>query len=102
MLAVVLALLAKVAVLALIGSVSARWMLLGIFAAHVVLRTWPLLLIGPMPHVGDAAGSKSKPLADQISPASLRAAGLWCFGLSLSLLRKQLWFQEQKWVWCLP
>lgn len=79
-LAVVLALLAKVALLALIGSVSAHWMLLGIFAAHVVSRTWPLLLIRLMPHVGDAAGSKSKPLADQISGGSLLAAGIWCFG----------------------
>jgi adenosylcobinamide-GDP ribazoletransferase len=79
-LAVVLALLAKVALLALIGSVSAHWMLLGIFAAHVVSRSWPLLLIRLMPHVGDAAGSKSKPLADQISGGSLLAAGVWCFG----------------------
>lgn len=79
-LAVVLALLSKVALLGLIGSVSSRWMLLGIFAAHVVSRTWPLLLIRLMPHVGDAAGSKSKPLADQISGASLLAAGIWCFG----------------------
>ncbi|MES2583544.1 MAG: adenosylcobinamide-GDP ribazoletransferase [Pseudomonadota bacterium] len=78
-LAVVLALLAKVSLLALIGSVSPHWMLLGIFAAHVVSRTWPLLLIRLMPHVGDAAGSKSKPLADQISTGSLVAAGLWCF-----------------------
>ncbi len=79
-LAVVLALLAKISLLALIGSVSSRWMLLGIFAAHVVSRTWPLLLIRLMPHVGDAAGSKSKPLADQISGGSLLAAGIWCFG----------------------
>lgn len=77
-LAVVLALLAKVALLALIGSVSPLWMLLGIFAAHGVSRTWPLLLIRLMPHVGDAAGSKSKPLADQISTGSLAAAGIWC------------------------
>ena len=79
-LALVLALLSKVALLALIGSVSPRWMVLGTFAAHVVSRTWPLLLIRLMPHVGDAAGSKSKPLADQISSASLLAAGMWCFG----------------------
>jgi adenosylcobinamide-GDP ribazoletransferase len=78
-LAVVLAFLAKVALLALIGSVSLLWMLLGIFAAHVVSRTWPLLLIRLMPHVGDAAGSKSKPLADQISTGSLVVAGIWCF-----------------------
>ncbi len=78
-LALVLALLSKVALLAHIGSVSPRWMVLGIFAAHVVSRTWPLLLIRLMPHVGDAAGSKSKPLADQISLGSLVAAGMWCF-----------------------
>lgn len=79
-LALVLALLSKASMLALIGSVNPRWMVLGIFAAHVVSRTWPLLLIRLMPHVGDAAGSKSKPLADQISGVSLLAAGLWCFG----------------------
>ena len=78
-LAVVLALLAKASLLALIGSVSQRWMVLGIFAAHVVSRTWPLLLIRLMPHVGDAAGSKSKPLADQISLGSMSVAGIWCF-----------------------
>ena len=80
MLAVVLALLAKVALLAIIGSVSPRWMVLGLFAAHVVSRTWPLLLIRLMAHVGDAAGSKSKPLADQISIAGLLVGFFWCFG----------------------
>ena len=84
-LAVVVALLAKVSLLALIGSVNPRWMVLGIFAAHVVSRTWPLLLIRLMPHVGDAAGSKSKPLADQISIRSLVAAGIWCF-IALALV----------------
>ena len=84
-LAVVLALLSKVSLLALIGSVSPHWMVLGIFAAHVVSRSWPLLLIRLMPHVGDAAGSKSKPLADQISGAALVTAFIWCFGaLALS------------------
>jgi adenosylcobinamide-GDP ribazoletransferase len=38
-----------------------------------------------MPHVGDAAGSKSKPLADQISGASLATAFLWCF-IALALV----------------
>ncbi|MDO8284792.1 MAG: adenosylcobinamide-GDP ribazoletransferase [Rhodoferax sp.] len=84
-LALVLALLSKVGLLALIGSVSPRWMVLGIFSAHVVSRTWPLLLIRLMPHVGDAAGSKSKPLADQISGASLLAAGMWCL-MALALV----------------
>jgi adenosylcobinamide-GDP ribazoletransferase len=77
--AVVLVLLAKVALLTLLGAVSPKWMVLGIFAAHVVSRTWPLLLIRIMPHVGDVAGSKSKPLADQISVAALVTAFIWCF-----------------------
>ena len=78
-LALVLAVVSKVSLLALIGAVSAQWMVLAVFAAHVVSRTWPLLLIRLMPHVGDAAGSKSKPLADQISGAALVTAFLWCF-----------------------
>ena len=78
-LALVLVVLTKVSLLALMGSVSPSWMVLAIFAAHVVSRTWPLLLIRLMPHVGDATGSKSKLLVDQISLASLLASGTWCF-----------------------
>jgi len=77
--AVVLALLCKVALLTLLGDVSAPLMVAALFAAHVVSRTWPLLTIRLMPHVGDAAGSKSKPLADQISAGALFAGLLWCF-----------------------
>jgi adenosylcobinamide-GDP ribazoletransferase len=77
--AVLLALLAKVSLLALLGSVSSLLLCPALFIAHVVSRTWPLLLIRLMPHVGDAAGSKSKPLADQISRASLLVAFVWCF-----------------------
>lgn len=81
--ALVLALLSKVSLLALIGSVDARAMVLALFGAQVVSRTWPLLHIRLMAHVGDAAGSKSKPLADQISGASLLVGIFWCFaGLS--------------------
>ena len=76
--AVVLALLTKVSLLALLGSVSSWLLCLALFWAHVVSRTWPLLLIRFLPHVGDAAGSKSKPLADQITRTSLGVAGLWC------------------------
>ena len=76
-LALVLVLLAKVSLLALIGSADVLSMCWGLFAAHVASRGFPLLLIRAMPHVGDAAGSKSKPLADQISLGSLLVAGLW-------------------------
>lgn len=76
--AVALALLAKVSVLALLGSLSAPLLCVALFMAHVVSRTWPLLTIRLLAHVGDAAGSKSKPLADQISRTSLLVAVLWC------------------------
>jgi adenosylcobinamide-GDP ribazoletransferase len=77
--AMMLALLAKVSVLALLGSVNVTLLCTALFLAHVVSRTWPLFLIRLMPHVGDAAGSKSKPLADQISLSSLCTALIWCF-----------------------
>jgi adenosylcobinamide-GDP ribazoletransferase len=76
--AVALALLSKVALLALLGAVGAVWMCFALMAGHVASRTWPLLIIRWLPHVGDDAGSKSKPLADQISLASLILALLWC------------------------
>ena len=78
--AVVLALLAKVSLLALLGSLHGAVLCVALFAGHVVSRFWPLLTIRLLPHVGDVAGSKSKPLADQISLGSLCAAVLWCFG----------------------
>jgi adenosylcobinamide-GDP ribazoletransferase len=75
--ALVLALLTKVALLALLGSLSAPVMLAALAAGHVVSRGLPLLLIWRMPHVGDSASSKSKPLADAISGQALLAAALW-------------------------
>jgi adenosylcobinamide-GDP ribazoletransferase len=83
--ALMLVLLGKVSLLALIGSVSPALLCGVLFLAHVVSRTWPLLLIRFMPHVGDVAGSKSKPLADQITRASLGVAFIWVF-LALALV----------------
>ena len=77
--AVTLVLLAKVSLLALIGDFDPAVMVAGIFVAHVASRTFPLLLIRLLPHVGDVAGSKSKPLADQITNHSMLAAFLWLF-----------------------
>jgi adenosylcobinamide-GDP ribazoletransferase len=78
--AIALALLLKVSLLALLGSLGAGLLCASLFLAHVVSRTWPLLMIRLLPHVGDVAGSKSKPLADQITLTSLCVACLWCFG----------------------
>jgi adenosylcobinamide-GDP ribazoletransferase len=83
--AVVLALLCKVALLALLGDLSAELMVAALVAAHVVSRTWPLLSIRLLVHVGDVAASKSKPLADQISCAALLTGLIWCF-LTLALM----------------
>lgn len=79
--ALVLALLSKVSLLALLGSQGGAVLVLALLAGHVVSRTWPLLVIRLLPHVGDAAGSKSKPLADQISLGALAAGFLWCFSV---------------------
>jgi adenosylcobinamide-GDP ribazoletransferase len=76
--AIMLALLCKLALLTLLGELSGSVMVLALFMAHVVSRTWPLLTIRLLPHVGDLAGSKSKPLADQISLASLSTGFVWC------------------------
>lgn len=93
--ALILALLCKAALLALLGSVEgapagwdtasgssafAGWYGAGaLLAGHTVSRTLPLLLVRWLPHVGDTAASKSKPLADHISLARLLVAFLWCF-----------------------
>jgi adenosylcobinamide-GDP ribazoletransferase len=77
--ALVLALLAKVSLLALLGSVGLAVALSALVGGHVLSRFLPLLVIHTLPHVGDAAGSKSKPLADQIGTGALLSAFIWCF-----------------------
>ncbi len=90
-LALVLALLCKVTLLAILGSTaslaleaddapSAGWAIAAaLVLGHVVSRGLPLLLIRWLPHVGDTARSKSKPLADTISSAALVIGFAWCF-----------------------
>ena len=99
--ALVLALLAKMALLALLGSADSvpddwdkapftPWYACSaLFAGHVVSRTLALLLVAWLPHVGDTAASKSKPLADQISRKSLFIAFLWCFTALALVYRAQ-------------
>ncbi len=75
--ALVMALVCKVALVAMLGALDPRLACWALFLAHVVSRFWPLALVRSMRHVGDDAGSKSKPLAEQISSASLAIALLW-------------------------
>lgn len=83
--ALVLALWAKLSLLALLGAHSLATALCALVGAHVLSRLWPLFIVRSLPHVGDTARSKSKPLADQISAGALGAAVLWCF-LPLALV----------------
>lgn len=77
--ALVLALLAKVALLAVLGTHGLGSVLWALVGGHVVSRFWPLLLVRLLPYAGNAEHSKSKPLAGQISRTALGTAFLWCF-----------------------
>nr|WP_315229340.1 adenosylcobinamide-GDP ribazoletransferase [uncultured Albidiferax sp.] len=77
--ALVLALTAKIALLALLDASSGTALLAALVGGHVWSRFCPLVLVRLLPHVGDTATSKSKPLADQISRRALGVAFLWCF-----------------------
>ncbi len=88
-LAVVLSVLTKVALLALLGSVDWQVVCAAMLAAHVISRTCSLLMIRLLPHVGDTELSKSKPLADQISNAALLTAFLWLI-LAVAIVSRSL------------
>lgn len=77
-LALALALMAKVGLLALLAAKSPAAVLAALLAGHVVSRFWPLVLVHALSHVGDEASSKSKPLADRIGRGALGIAAAWC------------------------
>ena len=83
--ALVLALLARVCLLALLAQVDVAGAVAALFLAQVVSRAAPLPLIYGLQHVGDAAGSKSKPLAESLSRPALLAGLLW-LALALGLV----------------
>ncbi len=76
-LALLLALLAKLSLLASLLELNVVWAVAGVFAAHVTSRLAPLFLMRTMHHVGDVAQSKSKPLADGMGNAGLCVGVLW-------------------------
>ncbi len=76
--ALALALLAKVSLVAVLGSQGLAVAGAALVGAHVASRWFPLVLVRTLAHVGDADGSKSKPLADQITSPALAVAALWC------------------------
>jgi adenosylcobinamide-GDP ribazoletransferase len=97
-LALLLVLLMKVALLVMLDSLDLDLALVatGLLAAHVSSRVWPLLLIRLLPYVGQAGHSKSRSLAEQISTASLVVAGVW---LLLALALAQWLIDDVLWLW---
>ncbi len=95
-LALVLVLLMKVALLSLLDSLDLGLVCAALLAAHVSSRVWPLLLIRCLPYAGDAASSKSRPLAEQISTPSLVVAGVWLLG-ALALVQWAV--DDVFWLW---
>ena len=79
--ALVLAFCAKFALLALVGSVDARALAAALVLAHVVSRAWPLLVMRWLPYVGEADGTKAKPMADAVTGGTLLVAALWTFAV---------------------
>ena len=95
-LALVLAVLGKTALLALIAQSAGLWpAVAALFAAHVTSRCMPLFVIRTLPHVGDTAASKSKPLAEAISTKGLLAGLLW---LALAMALVVMVFPTAPWV----
>ncbi|MES2483479.1 MAG: adenosylcobinamide-GDP ribazoletransferase [Pseudomonadota bacterium] len=76
-LALGLALMARVALITLLAQIAPMLAAAALFGAHVTSRLMPLFIVRTLPHVGDTAQSRSKPLADQISGAALAAALVW-------------------------
>ncbi len=77
-LALVLALGLKVALTALLAQQGAGLAAAAVLAAHVLSRAAPLDVMWGMPYVGEADGSKAKPLADELEPGSVWVGVAWC------------------------
>ncbi len=76
--ALVLALATKLSLLAALGYANVPITCVLLLCAHVVSRACPMLIVWLLPHVGDTAVSKSKPLADSVTPAALWSNAAWC------------------------
>jgi adenosylcobinamide-GDP ribazoletransferase len=92
--ALVLAFGAKFALLALLASVDVGALLAALVLAHVLSRAWPLLLMHWLPYVGDADGTKAKPMADAVTRGTLLVAALW----TLAVLAGVAWLQGAAFV----
>ena len=76
-LSLIIALGGKISLLTLLGQQDIILACLALFGAHISSRFTPLFLIRFQSHVGDAAGSKSKPLSDAISWPTFSVGTIW-------------------------
>ncbi|MDP3761722.1 MAG: adenosylcobinamide-GDP ribazoletransferase [Ramlibacter sp.] len=76
-LALALALLAKVSLLAVLAAQSPAAVLGALIAAHVLSRFWPLLLASTLPSLGDAGTTGVRPLSARLDPRGLGIAAAW-------------------------
>jgi adenosylcobinamide-GDP ribazoletransferase len=93
--ALVLAFAIKCALLATLAQLDAWLAVAALVGAHVSSRLAPLFVIATLPHVGDTPRSKSKPLADAISLASLLTGLAW-WTLAMALLVS--WMPTPAWA----
>ena len=77
--ALLLVLMLKLALIAAIAERGAAVAAASVLGAHVWSRLAPLIVMRALPYVGDADGSKSKPLADAVSRTGLLVGCLWSF-----------------------
>lgn len=75
--ALVLAFCAKLGLLATLGAANARALAVALVLAHVLSRAWPLLVMRLLPYVGEADGTRAKPMAESVAPGALIVAAAW-------------------------
>lgn len=76
--ALVLVLLSKVALLSVLGAVSPATVLPALLAAHVASRFAPLVLMHTLPYAGDSQSARSGPLAARIGVGTAAIGAAWC------------------------
>ncbi len=69
----------KLALMAALAERGAVLAATSVLAVHVLSRLAPLFVMRVLPYVGDADGSKSKPLADAVSRGGVVVGALWSF-----------------------
>jgi adenosylcobinamide-GDP ribazoletransferase len=85
--AMLMALLLKIALLAVLAADSPAAVLAALFAAHAISRFWPVVLMRLLAYVGDEATYDGQRFASPLDPKSLAIAALWCIvPLAIALL----------------